>query len=195
MGSSFEVIADVDATEAEAPALAASIVAWLVDEGIVVAQIDQCVGGSGTGHRPGPHYGNAVIDHDDLVQGLRINGLEVTTARSVFQPVQGALGPVVCPRCENMVVLEESATGRPTAYWDRFSDALDSWCQGGSGKVQCVHCGGVIGFNDWRWIGRWPFAVGFLGFTFWNWPRLRDSFIAEIGERLDHRVVVTQGKI
>jgi hypothetical protein len=100
---------------------------------------------------------------------------------------------VVCPRCENMVVLEESETAQPTAYWDRFSDALDSWCQGGSGEVQCVHCDGVIGFNDWRWIGRWPFAVGFLGFTFWNWPPLRDSFIAQVAKRLEHRVVVTRG--
>ncbi|MGE5286256.1 MAG: hypothetical protein ACM3ML_03440 [Micromonosporaceae bacterium] len=31
------------------------------------------------------------------------------------------------------------------------------------------------GFNDWQWTSEWPFAVGFLGFTFWNWPPLSES--------------------
>ena len=35
MGDNFQIIADVEATEAEAPALAASVVNWLATAGII----------------------------------------------------------------------------------------------------------------------------------------------------------------
>lgn len=55
--------------------------------------------------------------------------------------------------------------------------------------------GSRFAFNDWQWIGHWPFAVGFLGFTFWNWPSLRLDFISQFADRLQHRVVITRGKL
>ncbi|HEX8632054.1 MAG TPA: hypothetical protein VF755_28170 [Catenuloplanes sp.] len=58
-----------------------------------------------------------------------------------------------------------------------------------------MRCARRIGFNDWHWIGGWPFAVGFLGLTFWNWPPLRIAFVAEVAHHLGHRVVVTRGKL
>jgi hypothetical protein len=61
--------------------------------------------------------------------------------------------------------------------------------------VRCPHCGLLVDFNDWRWDSGRPFAVGFLGFAFWNWPELSDTFIAQVADRLGHRVVVTGGKL
>lgn len=34
-----------------------------------------------------------------------------------------------------------------------------------------------------------PAAFGALGVMFWNWDHLSDTFIAEVGEFLGHRVV------
>ncbi len=40
------------------------------------------------------------------------------------------------------------------------------------------------------------FAFGALGFTFWGWPDLTRSFLAEFDRRLDgHRTAVVSGKI
>lgn len=42
VGENFEIIADVDATESEAPALASEVLRWLVGEGIVSGQLSDC---------------------------------------------------------------------------------------------------------------------------------------------------------
>jgi len=123
------------------------------------------------------------------------NGVEVHTTKTVFYPVQGAVRPVACTGCGYRMALEDPATGEPTACWEPFSDALDRWWAGESAAVTCPRCQQASGLNDWHWQGDWPIAVGFLGFSFWNWPALSQSFISQIGTRLGHRVVVTQGKL
>ena len=60
--------------------------------------------------------------------------------------------------------------------------------------MTCPYCRQAAGLNDWYWGVDWPVAVGFLGFTFWNWPPLSSSFIAQVQAHLGHRIVVTRGK-
>jgi hypothetical protein len=73
-----------------------------------------------------------------------------------------------------------------------FTDAIGRWYEGGSGEVTRAHCGRDVGLNDWRWDPTWAF--GCLGFTFWNWPPLRDSFVTEASRLLGHRIAVVVGK-
>jgi len=94
-----------------------------------------------------------------------------------------------------MVLLSDPTTGAVTDQWGPFSDALDTWYSGGSSLVQCPQCDRMIEFNDWRRVGGPPFAVGFLGLTFWNWPELSGQFVQQVEDRLGHRVVVTGGKL
>ncbi|WP_322749713.1 MULTISPECIES: hypothetical protein [unclassified Frankia] len=195
MGDSFEIIADVEATETETTALAATVVRWLINTDIIAAEATDCVLGADLGYGPGPRHALALAEPDDYLSRLRTNGVTVTTGRTAFHPVQGELGPVVCPRCDQTMLLEDAGTGATTKQWEVFSDAIGSWHNGGPGDVACASCGQVGLLNDWRWIGDWPFAFGFLGFTFWNWPRLSDAFVAQVAERLRHRVVVTRGKL
>lgn len=193
MAEHFQIIADVEAAEDEAPGLAAAIVAWLASDGIIAAEPADCVLGADFGYPPGPRYTTAVTEP---VGGLGswANGVEVCTGRQVFSPLWGVTGPVVCPRCGVTVELEDPATGQLAPDWERFSDALTAWHDGGPAEVACPLCGQATGFNDWHWDTDWPFAVGFLGFTFWNWPQLAEPFIAQVAGRLGHRVVVTSGK-
>ncbi len=195
MGDSFQIIADVEASEAEARALAASVVGWLADSGIITGQQADCVLGGEAGYPPGPGYGAAVTEPDELLPGLKVNGVAVTTARSVFFPVQGEIGPVTCPHCGRDVELGDPASGAATAHWERFGAALGHWMAGEHSEVTCPHCHLQAGLNDWYWGPDWPVAVGFLGFTFWNWPPLSGSFIAQVQDRLGHRVVATRGKL
>jgi hypothetical protein len=60
--------------------------------------------------------------------------------------------------------------------------------------VRCRGCSQVARLNDWRWTNE-PFVVGSLGFTFWNWPLLSESFITQMASHLEHRVVVIRGKL
>ena len=130
MGDNFQIIADVDAAEAEAPALAASVVSWLAGAGIIAADPADCVLGTGPGYPPGPLHAAAVATPDPMLLRLRTNGVEVHTTKTVFCPVQGELGPVACPGRGQVMVLEDPATGQTAADWDLFSDALDKWQAG-----------------------------------------------------------------
>jgi hypothetical protein len=195
VGDYFEIIADVEATEAEAPEFAAAVVDWLTGEDIIAAEPADCVLGAESGYPPGPRYASAVREPDERLFRLRTNGVEVCTSRAVFAPIQGEMGPVACPYCEQRIDLEDRATGQTTPQWEAFSDALNAWMEGGPSEVCCPQCGQGAGFNDWHWISEWPFAVGFLGFTFWNWPPLSEPFIAQTASLLTHRVVITRGKL
>ena len=93
VGDNFQIIADVEAAEAEAPALAASVVNWLASAGIIAGDPADCVLGTGPGYPPGPHYAAAVTSPDGMLASLWTNGVEVHTTRTVFHPVQGEMGP------------------------------------------------------------------------------------------------------
>jgi hypothetical protein len=195
VGDFFQVIADVEAAADEAPGLAASAVSWLAGEGIIMAEPCDCVLAPEPGYPPGPRYVTAVTHPGDRVLRLRTNGVEVCAGRNVFHPVAGEFGPVVCPCCRQTLVLQDPVTGGLTGQWEPFAEALTGWAAGGAADVTCPQCGQVSGLNDWDWVGDWPLAVGYLGFRFWNWPELSESFIAGMAAHLGHRVVVTSGKI
>lgn len=195
VGDTFQVIADVEASEAAAPALAAAVVGWLSDAGTITGPASACVPGPGSGYPPGPGYAAAVNEPDELLPGLKVNGVEVITTRSVFFPGEGEIGPATCPHCGRDVELGDPAGGTPTAHWARFSDALRHWTADQYSEVTCPHCQLHSALNDWYWGVDWPVAVGFLGFTFWNWPPLSAAFIAEVQARLGHRTVVIRGKL
>ena len=64
VGDSFQTIADIEAVEAEAPALAASVIGWLAGAGIIAGDPADFVLGTGRGYPPGPHYAATVTRPD-----------------------------------------------------------------------------------------------------------------------------------
>jgi hypothetical protein len=195
VGDTFQIIADIEVTEAAAAALAASVVSWLRGAEIIAGRQPGCVLGADAGYPPGPGYDAAVTDVDELLAGLKVNGLELTTTRSVFFPGQGEVGPVTCPQCGRNVELQDPADGTMTGHWKLFSDAITNWMTGEPSAVTCPLCWHPTALNDWHWSVEWPVAVGFLGLTFWNWPPLSSSFIAQVQAHLGHRIVVIRGKL
>jgi hypothetical protein len=194
MGDHFQVIADVDASEAEAQELAEVLVKWLVADGVITNEATDCVLGADHGYPPGPNFQTVVNEPSKGLLSLRTNGVEISAYGQVFHPGQAELGAVDCPRCTQTVLLSDAASGDVSDQWELFAEALNSWCAGGSDQVRCPHCDQLVGFNDWRWTGP-RFAVGFLGLTFWNWPELSDWFVEQVGRHLGHRVIRTGGKL
>ena len=196
MGDTFQIIADIEVAEAAAAALAASVVSWLSGAEIIAGRQPGCVLGADAGYPPGPGYDAAVTDVDELLAGLKVNGLELTTTRSVFFPGQGEVGPVTCPQCGRNIELQDPADDTMTVHWKLFSDAITNLMTGEPSAVTCPLCWHPTALNDWHWSVEWPVAVGFLGLTFWNWPPLGSSFIAQVQAHLGgHRIVVIRGKL
>lgn len=175
--------------------LAESIVQWLVGADVIEATPTDCALGAESGYPPGPRYDLATTEPLPLLLELEFNGVEVSVGRRVFDPGQGDSDAATCPECDHTVLLEDPATGDLTDQWKLFSTTLKAWPEGGSGTVRCPHCDKPVDSNDWRWVNGPQWALGCLGFVFWNWPRLSDAFIAQLARSLGHRVVVTGGKL
>ena len=122
----FQIIADVEATEVEAAVLAETLTRWLIADGVIKPDVSDCVPGDEFGYPPGPRYSAATTRPNAHLRDLITNGVEVSTGRRVFDPGQGELGPVSCPRCDQTVLLEDPVTGKLTDWWDPFGDALDT---------------------------------------------------------------------
>ena len=108
MGTWHQCVVDRDAVESEVERLAATIVEWLVEEGIVEKKLENCVLGSGLGHRPGRSFLKATEFLEDRTVGNCnydsfskevVNGLEISTKRSLSVNNQGDFEGAVCPAC------------------------------------------------------------------------------------------------
>ncbi|HEY7200635.1 MAG TPA: hypothetical protein VIC57_10505 [Candidatus Dormibacteraeota bacterium] len=168
MSDGYQILADVDAGEDEAEPLGAAARSWLNAAGVVEPA-----------GAPGPRYADAVLEASPAPLATRPNGLEVVTGRTVFHG--DGTGRVACPGCSE------------AADWDWLSEAIGDWDAGGDGRRTCPACGRPLGLNDWGWEPAWAF--GFLGLRFWNWPPLRPAFVAEVGRRLGHRIVLVAGRL
>lgn len=187
MGDFFQTIVDRDATETDASVLAETVLAWLVSQGIVEAARTDCVlGASDGGYAPGPHMEEWVDDPDEarrMTRGLKTNGLELITSKTVFWSVSTDYQPV-CPR------------GDTPTLPDEWLDAAGEWEQStGPALVPCPTCRGTYPVTEWSFEP--GFAFGSLGFTFWNWPPfLSRRLIDAVGRLLSpHRVVLVYSSL
>jgi hypothetical protein len=89
MGDWFQTIGDIEATPDEAEKLAAAVLTWLVEAGIVAAERTDCVLGSDLGYPPGAKYTDAVTEPDPSLTKRWTNGLEILTGRTIFDFGQG----------------------------------------------------------------------------------------------------------
>src|SRR6218665_3887985 len=123
MGDSFQTVADLDATDDEAPVLGASIAAWLEASGIVLPeQLDRF--GVERHRPPGPSWSRAVAGpgDDPMFLDLAWNGLVVEAAHKVFGLGQ-VEGLIRCPSCA--FEIDPEVWGEAASEWfDRSGPAL-----------------------------------------------------------------------
>jgi|SRR5579859_5119338 len=186
MGDYFQSIVDRDVVVGEAERLGARILAVLVQHQIVEQIPSECVlGRDGGGYRPGPNFEHAIAPPDEGVRSLRTNGLQVIIERTVFDSGQGGF-QLVCDRCRTKFPYDSADMP--------WSAAIGTWfSQEGQGLLTCSHCGYTKAITEWAFDLPWGF--GNLGFKFWNWPPLRESFVEEVTLLLGHRTIVVYGKL
>jgi hypothetical protein len=181
MGDWFQNLVAPDIAATEATATSERMLAWLVAEQVVLAETTDCVLGD-AGYPPGPQCVKATGKTDPHFLHLRTNGLAVVSNRTVFHSGQGRF-ELVCSACNSRL--------KPP---DRWGDAVQEWFeQSGSGDLACASCGVSQSVDHWRHDPPWAF--GELGFEFWNWPKLTETFRREFEERLGSRIVYVYGKL
>ncbi|WP_343566525.1 hypothetical protein [Sphingobacterium sp.] len=144
------------------------ILKWLVSKDIVKAELSECtLGNLGYAFSDGAQY--IVLEPHLLPYQLDINGLEITTERTIFNTGQNGIDRIVCPNCTENIVDNE---------WD-----LDPWYKGFTDNLLCPICGTESDIHQYVFEPQWGFSN--LGFTFWNWPELKPEFIVELQEKLN----------
>ncbi|HEY9371678.1 hypothetical protein [Streptomyces sp.] len=195
MGDYFQTIVDTEATEAEAPELAARIVAWLVAEGMIEAELSEGWTLGAPGHKPLPGAKAAAKGRTKFDESW--GGLEVTAGkRTSFdsgqytQPEQAR-----CPQCRGTTEFVDEEWEENPELWEPFADALADWEKGGEGLVACAACVAESPVNRWHWRSE-SLVPGCLGFTFWGWPELTETFREEFARRLGgHNTEHLRGKV
>ncbi|MFC9614471.1 hypothetical protein [Streptomyces sp. NPDC056938] len=190
MGNHFQTIVDLQATPADATALAARGLDWLVAEGIVRAERTDCVLGAPLGHPPGPLWAKAV----EQVDWEPSDGLKVETGRTVFHGGQGHAMYAACPHCAARVDLYTDEWDAIEDAWDPFNKAIGTWRDSGRAAVTCPRCSRAGDLTAWTWDNDY-YAFGYLGFEFWDWPEFSPGFLERFARVLgDHRTVLVGGK-
>lgn len=191
MGNYFQTVVDLDATHADARTLADIGLDWLVREGVVRAELTDCVLGAPSGHPPGPSWAKAVGQEDWEPS----DGLRVETGRTVFNCGQGEPRFAVCPHCAGRADFYTDRLEEIEGAWEPFSEAISAWSDTDSAAVACPHCRRPGDLTAWTWSDDY-FAFGYLGFEFWDWPDFSPGFLAGLSHALGgHRMVLMEGKL
>jgi hypothetical protein len=169
-GTGYLSIVDIEATADEARSLAADVTEWLVECGIVVPDTD------GQRYGAGPRCAVTLAGKSGEIGP---DAMTVDVERTVFHPGVYHGDEVGCPHCGAVVAMDE------------MFELVGQWHAGDDGDRACVGCGRDVGINDWAWDPAWAF--GHLGFTFHAWGELTPEFVASVGARLGHRVVLVDG--
>jgi hypothetical protein len=71
-------------------------------QGIIAAELSDCILSDQLGHAPGINYRDALEDQDTYSQvlGIGANGLEIISTRNVFHNAGNGLEEVICPSCQ-----------------------------------------------------------------------------------------------
>lgn len=144
------------------------IVNWLVSVEAVEPVKTDCVLGKAFGYPVGKGADALVDDPKYLPYRLIVCGLEVITENTVFHAGANGLDSFICPNCHQDILEGD---------W-----SLDDFVENGDPNLTCPLCNQAADLNDYNIEPTWGFSN--LGFIFWNWPPLKDSFIAEFEQRL-----------
>src|SRR5438876_50780 len=156
-------------------AKAKEILDWLIARNIVKPNATDCTLGAENGYAVSDGARQVVTDPEMLPFDLTTNGLEVVTERQVFHTGGNGMEAFICPHCNENIAEEE---------WNFF----DEWQEQKNNSITCPLCNTASDIHTFIVKPDWGFSN--LGFTFWNWGELTDSFIDEFRQKLDCDVSV-----
>jgi hypothetical protein len=149
---------------------ATEILNWLVSRDIVKSVQSDCVLGSDKGYAISNGAKQVCADPNSLPFDLTTNGLELVINRQIFHTGENGIEKLICPSCNQDISNED---------WEFFDD----WSEEKNDDLTCPICNVSTNIHKYSFSPQWGFSN--LAFTFWNWPPLADSFIAEFKDKLN----------
>ncbi len=143
---------------------AKAILEWLVSLDIVSPFLTDCVLSSSHGYAIAEGAKNISEEPELLPYSLMNNGLEIITERRIFHTGQNGIDSLVCPVCSQDISNKD---------WEFLSE----WDDNRSNNLTCPLCNVPTEIHQFKFTPEWGFSD--LGFAFWNWGSLKDSFIED----------------
>jgi hypothetical protein len=154
---------------------AKEILDWLISIDVVKPELSDCVLGTESGYALSNGAKNITIYPEDLPYDLITNGLEIILERQIFHTGEGGLEECICPNCNENVASENYLF-------------FNQWNERNENIIFCPNCDIQLEIHEFKFQPEWGFSN--LGFTFWNWPELNESFIIEFRKRLGTEINV-----
>lgn len=161
---------------------AEKLIKFLSEQKIIENKLTDCVLGSPNGYPPGINYRKALRKPELDLSELKINGVQFSIKKQVFDNGGNGLQEVNCPNC-----------GANTID-DGWENSLDNWHNGiTNDNVKCKNCGAENSITKFVFKPTWAF--GNFGITFWNWSELNQEFIAELEKIVGTNLKKMSGRI
>jgi hypothetical protein len=181
MGDYYTNVIPIDVEPADAQAVAAKVVEFMIGQKIIQPEVSDCTLTRQGGHRPAENYAVALDEPNPNILELATNGVEVVVQRSAFD--SGGLENIQCPVCSQSVM--DTDWGQALQYHLAHQP---------NNQLTCPACG--YNAQITTYIFEPSFVFGELGFTFWNWGlNLNDNFLQQLEQITDSRIAVTFGKL
>lgn len=179
-GVDWVVVLDVSLGEADA--LAVKVWDWLIAQEIILPRL-----AAERSLKDGELWQRGWADRwdDDLTFHPRpsLSGLEIVKGRRVFDAGGNGLDALVCPQCEER-------HDPDTLEW---SDAIGAWYLGNDASpLRCAGC--LTAHPIVEWAFDVPWALGNLGFGFWNWV-IKPEVVDRISSLTGHRCRLVRQRI
>lgn len=149
---------------------AKEILEWLISRDILKPELSNCVLSSDEGYAISDGAKQISSFPDELPFNLLCNGLNIVTIRQVFDAGENGIKECICPNCDNDIAQED---------WD----FLNNWAEQKSEDLICPLCHVGTNIHKFKFTPEWGFSD--LGFTFWNWPDLKNDFVKEFKDKLE----------
>ena len=157
---------------------AKEILVWLVSLDIVKPTLSDCILSSNNGYSISEGAKLVATEPEYLPFHLRTNGIEIITQRQIFDTGENGMDELICPACGQDIAGES---------WEFFRE----WDDNKSNNLTCPLCHTGTDIHQFNFTPEWGFSD--LGFTFWNWPGLTETFLNDFKQKLgcDINVVYT----
>ncbi|MBX7227483.1 MAG: hypothetical protein K1X55_15720 [Chitinophagales bacterium] len=154
------------------------ILDWLVSESIINPIMSDCIlSASKKGYSVSAGARRIVLNPDELPFDLNVNGLQVVTETTVFDSGEYYLDDLRCPNCMEII--------------DFNPDFFEEWNNDENELITCPNCS--IEADKKYFEPEMPMSN--LGFKFWNWPDFTNTFINELEQRLNCKVLIINQRI
>lgn len=177
MGNWHQNIVLKGVSEDELEPIIEKTITYLTDENIISSKMADNVLSEEFGYCPGENW-SSVVEYPEENHFLhsRTNGLEIRKGRAVYWTNGDAFTSIECPNCKANNV--DCDWGELFTLWVENPNSAD---------LECRECATSTSISDYEFDPKW--ALSNLGFVFWNWPILKESFISKLelvtGKKID----------